>query len=194
MQCASVKPNDKGYAGGSIKLSYVVVRWQLTKDRRDSWRVRHRGKIESFSPKGNRKMFSQWRINFPPKGGLRRLQAKQRFEEFHSHQSEPIPMLHPEDAGLQGSRAINVRRHGCWRRAGDLERNLRQPRNWALYRDHHAAGGDVESCGKLEDFFFIFPAAANKNRYGQRQSGPAPALSAGRGGHHPLGLALHLSR
>jgi len=61
---------------------------------------------------------------------------------------------------------------GCQRGAGYLQQNLGGRRQGAAHSQKHPSGAHVERSGEFQQFLTFVVAAADKNRYGQRQARP----------------------
>src|SRR5215475_4488544 len=94
----------------------------------------------------------------------------ERLAEFHSKEMIASGMGDMNDFRLQIARALGNGGSCSQWGTGDLERNLRQRPQRAVYGNQGSASGNIHRRGKFEEVFAVFTVTAYENRNGQRKT------------------------
>jgi len=161
----------------SFRLVYLIDEKQLTKDRRGLRRVLGGLQTCHGTRERHEKRFSHKRSVFPSRRLGRQARFEQRTGKFEGYQVVALMVLHAQYLGAKVARNTWEGSHGGQWSAWDFKQDLRRRPESATHGDQHAARGNVQGRGKLQEFFILFIPTSNEDRDRQGQARPPPTFS-----------------
>jgi len=101
---------------------------------------------------------------------------RERLAKFHSEEMIAVCMGDMNDFCLQIARALGDGSRCRQWGAGDLERNLCQRPQRAVYGNQRSPGGNVHRRGELQEVFAVLAVTTDENGNGKRKTIPGAAF------------------